>query len=158
VLDCSGEALLGALGPELEIVKVNEAELQEVTGAPVNDREQCAAAARLVLASGVKMVALTRGSRGALLVTKDETWEASAPAVCAATTVGAGDSFMAALVWSLAGHKSAAQALRMAVAAGSAALIAEGTGLATAMHIESLLDSVQLRRVELPKTYAMTGG
>lgn len=138
-LDCSGAGLLQALGPALEIAKLNEAELQSLSGATVRDRERCVAAARQLLASGLKMVAVTRGARGALLVTAADAWEASAPPVRPASTVGAGDSFLAALVWSLDTGKTPAEALRVAVAAGAAALLAPGTGLAMPAEITHLL-------------------
>ena len=148
VLDCGGQALRQALGTQLELVKVNRAELEDVTGKPVRDGQQCLAAARTLLASGTRMVAVTRGDAGAMLVSQDEAWEAAAPNVQCVSTVGAGDSFLAALVFSLAQHKSMGEALRMAVAAGSAALLTEGTGLCWMPDIENLVGQVQLRPME----------
>jgi 6-phosphofructokinase 2 len=92
------------------------------------------------------MVAITRGPRGALVVTDDGAWEASAPPVAALSTVGAGDTFLAVLVWRLAGGQSIADALRAAVAAGSAALLTDGTGLAQPQDIDRLLPMVTVDR------------
>jgi len=145
VLDCSGQALRQALGTQLELVKVNQAELEDLTGTPVHDRDQCVAAARTILASGTRMVAVTRGEAGAMLVSHDEAWDAAPPVVQCASTVGAGDSFLAALVWSLAQDRGMAASLRMAVAAGSAALLTEGTGLCWMADVEKLMDQVHVR-------------
>jgi len=158
VLDCSGEALRQALGPHLTLVKVNQAELEDVTGMATGSSDDCVAAARHLLGSGTRMVAVTRGSAGALLVSKEEAWDASAPAVQALSTVGAGDSFLAALVWSLAGKKNMGEALRLGVAAGSAALLTEGTGLCWLSDIHKLMNQVQLRQLTMAYAKTATGG
>ncbi|WP_285113761.1 carbohydrate kinase [Leifsonia sp. fls2-241-R2A-40a] len=54
-----------------------------------------------LIASGVPVVGITRGSKGALLASGEHRADISATAVTVADTVGAGDSFMAALIWSL---------------------------------------------------------
>lgn len=145
VVDCAGDALVQALGAGLDLVKVNEAELAGITGQPVHDREDCVAAAARLLETGARMVAVTRGAKGALLVTSRGAWEAAAPPVRALSTVGAGDSFLAGLVWSLASNQPEPEALRMGVAAGSAALLTEGTGLARLSDIARLSPAVAIR-------------
>ncbi|MGN6427026.1 MAG: carbohydrate kinase family protein [Leifsonia sp.] len=51
--------------------------------------------------SGIPVVGITRGSRGALLASGEHRAEIAPTRVAVADTVGAGDSFMAALIWSL---------------------------------------------------------
>jgi fructokinase len=54
-----------------------------------------------ILALGPDMVALTRGAAGARISTRQSTVEIPAPRVEVADTIGAGDSFMAALISAL---------------------------------------------------------
>ncbi len=54
-----------------------------------------------VLSLGPKLVAVTRGGEGAVMATQDHLVEIPAPAVNVVDTVGAGDTFMAALIRSL---------------------------------------------------------
>lgn len=143
-LDCAGKALVSALGRHVELVKLNERELADIAGAPVFDRSRAIAAAGQLLETGVRMVAVTRGPRGALLVTPEGAWEASAPPVRALSTVGAGDCFLAVLVWHLAQGHPQMDALRAAVAGGSAALLAEGTSLALPQDIDRLAPQVSV--------------
>lgn len=56
------------------------------------------AACAAVLDAGPRLVALTRGGAGALLCADDLRVEVSAPTVTVVDTVGAGDTFMAALI------------------------------------------------------------
>lgn len=55
----------------------------------------------LFAAGGVGLVALTRGRKGALLATRAARVAVAAPRVALADTIGAGDSFMAALLTAL---------------------------------------------------------
>ncbi|MFB7513387.1 carbohydrate kinase [Streptomyces sp. NPDC056144] len=56
------------------------------------------------LALGPALVLVTRGADGSLAVTRRETVRADAPAVAVVDTVGAGDSFMSAVLDTLAGR------------------------------------------------------
>lgn len=57
--------------------------------------------ADLLIDSGTAIVGITRGSKGALLASGEHRVRIPPDAVTVADTVGAGDSFMAALIWSL---------------------------------------------------------
>ena len=149
VLDSSGEMLLRSLGPALNLCKLNEAELEQITGAPVYDRERCIAAARLLLTSGAGMAAITRGAKGALLVSLSDAWDARAPAVRPVSTVGAGDAFLATLVRALSRQHAPEDGLRDAVAAGSAALLTEGTGLTRPEDMNSLVPKVFVESIHV---------
>ena len=104
----------------------------------VTETEQIAAARNLVETDRAKIVALTLAERGAVLVTADRMLRASAPKIAAVSTVGAGDSFLAGLVFALASDLSLEEAARYAVAAGTAALLSPGTGLCDKDQVERL--------------------
>jgi 6-phosphofructokinase 2 len=61
-------------------------------------------------------------------------------------TVGAGDSFLGLLVLSLARRESLSDAFRMACAAGAAALLSPGTGLASPDVVASLAPQVEIKQ------------
>lgn len=80
-------------------------------------------------------MALTLGERGALIATLDEVVVMPALPVRVVSAVGAGDSFLAALIWALARGSSAQDALAYGLAAGAAAVLNAGTVLARAEDI-----------------------
>jgi 1-phosphofructokinase len=139
-VDTSGAplaALAGALADgSVDLIKPNTEELCEITGADVAELDSAAAggdftptldAARSVVGSGGCAVLATLGAAGALLVTADGAWQASPPPVTPVSTVGAGDATLAGyLLADMAGH-GPADALRAAVAHGSAAAALPGT-------------------------------
>jgi 6-phosphofructokinase 2 len=90
-------------------------------------------------------VALTLGDQGALLVTAEHSWRAPALPIKPVSAVGAGDSFLGAMVWSLAAGHALDKAFRYGVAAGSAALLTPGTELCRADDVKRLYSEVVLQ-------------
>lgn len=144
VLDTSGGALRSALAEGVAVVKPNLGELRALVGQPLESETEWVKACEAIVADGgAEIVALTLAERGALIVTRDHAWRLDAPRVNAASTVGAGDSFVGALVWSLASGHDLALTARYAVAAGSAALLKPGTELCSRDDVERLLPAVE---------------
>ena len=138
-VDASGPALRGALRARIDLLKPSLGELRDLTGLPLADPTACVAACRgLIAENRAKIVALTLGSQGAILVAADQVFRAWPLPIQAVSTVGAGDSFLAALVCALASGRSLGEAFRRAVAAGSAALLAPGTQLCRSTDVDEL--------------------
>ncbi|MBP0632862.1 1-phosphofructokinase family hexose kinase [Cupriavidus sp. AcVe19-1a] len=130
VVDTSGPALVCALNEGVSLVKPSLAELRELTGLPLHGEEEWRNAALEVVREGrAQMVALTLGEQGALLVTADQTLRAPALPTPVSSSIGAGDSFLAAMVWALNRHTSKREAFHYGLAAASATLLSAGTGL-----------------------------
>lgn len=137
-------------GGIVHVVKPNLRELRDLTGLPLDrEAEWTRAAAQLVCSGKAEIVALTLGDEGALLVTRDALLHAPAIHVRIASAVGAGDSFLAALVWRLSVGASLEEAFRYGVAAGTAALLTPGTELARKDDTDRLYRQVDL--TELPQ-------
>ncbi|MBX9836121.1 MAG: 1-phosphofructokinase family hexose kinase [Burkholderiaceae bacterium] len=147
VLDTQGPALAAALQEGVYLVKPSLRELRELTGAALTDAAQWRAAASALVRSGqAEMVALSAGEQGAVLATREGVWQACAlPIAASSGTTGAGDCFLAALIWALDRGEVPEQALRWGVAAGSAALLAPGSSLAQACEVQRLYSQVVLQ-------------
>jgi 6-phosphofructokinase 2 len=130
MLDSSGAPLAAALAHGVYLIKPNLREMRDLAGVELLTQDDWTAAARGFIEAGkVEVVALSLGHLGALLVTRNETLRAQPLPIEPVSTVGAGDSFLGALVFSLARGDTLTDAFRLAVAAGSAALTHEGTAL-----------------------------
>jgi 6-phosphofructokinase 2 len=129
-LDTSGTPLATAIEHGVDMIKPNLREMRELVGQSLSSETDWIAAARGYIESGkVGTVALSLGHLGAMLITRDRALRALPPPIKPISTVGAGDSFFGAIVYSLAKGDALTDAFRLGVAAGSAALIQEGTGL-----------------------------
>lgn len=144
VLDTSGDALAAALQAGVYLLKPSLRELRELTGLPLQTPAQwCAGAQALVHSGQAQLVALSVGAQGAVLASAAGVWQVDALAVPARTgTTGAGDCFLAALVFALERGTPPPEALRWGIAAGAAALLSPGTALAQAADIARLLPQV----------------
>lgn len=145
VVDTSGPALKAALQEGVALIKPNQNELSELVGAKLdNDAARVEACRKLVKDGGAQMVALTLGEDGALLVTKDQALRAQPLRVETVSAVGAGDSFLGGLVSALAKGDTPEQAFRVAVAAGTSAVMSPGTELCREEDVRRLLDEVKI--------------
>ena len=145
VIDTSGAALKAALAEGVALLKPNLVELSDLVGMPLdNDADRIAACRKLIASGRTQAVALTLGKDGALLVTAEHVWRAQPMQIEAVSTVGAGDSFLGALVASLAGGKSPEEAFRVAVAAASAAVMSPATELCREEEVRRLLPQVRI--------------
>jgi 6-phosphofructokinase 2 len=131
ILDTTGPALKAALAEGVHLIKLNLPELRDLIGEPLEREADWVRACLALVNSGqAEIVALSLGHRGALLVERDRVLRAQPVPITPLSAVGAGDSFLGALVWSLAEGNDLESAFRMAVAAGASALLRPGTDLA----------------------------
>ncbi|MBL0419006.1 1-phosphofructokinase family hexose kinase [Ramlibacter sp. AW1] len=148
VLDASGPSLASALQAGVHLVKPSLRELQELTGHALPDTPSRLAACRGLIERGqARWVALSMGAEGALLVGAGGAWKADAVPVTVASTIGAGDSFLAGLVWVLSREDHPEEALRFAMAAAAAALLQPGTALCDPAQVQRLLPQVRVEAV-----------
>jgi 6-phosphofructokinase 2 len=148
VLDASGPSLAAALAEGVFMIKPNLKELAELTGQTLETPARWQAAARQLITDGkAEVVALTLGHQGALLVTREAMWFAPPLELPVASAVGAGDSFVAGLVWAWQDGLPLDRAFAWGVAAGSAALLTAGTGLAHAEDVRRLVAQVRVQPV-----------
>lgn len=148
LVDTSGPALKAALKETVYLIKPNLVELSDLVGATLGSDAACIKACRELIADGhVCAVALTLGEHGALLVTADHAYRAQPLAIEPVSTVGAGDSFLGGLVAALASGKALPDAFRVAVAAGSAAVLSPGTELCREEDVKRLLPEVKVSEI-----------
>lgn len=148
-LDASGNGLRAGLEAGVWLVKPNRKELADCLGLDLPDRDtQLKAARELAVGGAAEWVALSLGADGALLVGAGFAAYAWALPIAPVSTVGAGDSFMAGLVWDLSRGKRPEAALATAVAAASATLLSPGSGMARRRDILRLRSQVRVEILE----------
>ena len=143
VLDANGPALAEALKVGVYLFKPSLRELRDLTGQDLPDQESQVAAAQQLIQSGqAEVVAISLGSDGAMVVSADQVWRARALQVNVQTTVGAGDSFVAGMVWALSREDSLLKAFQFGMASGAAALLSPGTSLCQAADVHGFLPRI----------------
>ena len=140
VLDASGPALKLALDQGgLALIKPSHGEFESLVGRKLADPDSIAAEAKALALSGkAALVAVTLGKDGAILASADGVLQFHAPPVVGRSAVGAGDSFVGAMVLALARGMSPGDAFRRGMAAGSAAVMRHGPYLCDPVDVERL--------------------
>ena len=139
VLDSSGAGLQATLQKsKVFLVKPSLGELEKLVGRRLDEDGARQAAADLVTRGAAEIVALTMGANGALLATSNGVLRLPAIPVRVRSAVGAGDSFLAAMVWALSQGKTPEEAFRLGVAAGAAKVMTPGTGLCRSQDVSEL--------------------
>ncbi|GGB90772.1 phosphofructokinase [Novosphingobium endophyticum] len=145
VLDSSGAALAAGIDAGgLTLIKPSRGELRQYAGRSLDDVDAIGKAAMEIVEAGkARFVAVTMGHEGAVLAREEGPAFLPAPRIKAASAVGAGDSFVAGMVFALASGKDEREAFRFGLAAGSAAVLRAGNALAYPEDIERLLARIE---------------
>ncbi|WP_135466873.1 1-phosphofructokinase family hexose kinase [Crenalkalicoccus roseus] len=139
VLDTSGAALKAALGHGLALIKPSRGEFEALIGRPLpSPEEQRQAALALAREGAAELVAVTLGHEGALLAGREGTLRLPALDVPVQGAVGAGDSFLAAMVLALSRGEPPHEAFAWGMAAGAAAVMSAGTAHPRRSDVEAL--------------------
>ena len=128
VIDSHGAALRAATEERPYLVRLNHLEAQELVGGDPSVAAH-SLAKQLIEQQRAEVAIVTLGERGAIVASGDGQLQIEPPRVRVRSGVGAGDSFVAALVFGLANDWSLEDAARYGVAAAAAAMTTEATEL-----------------------------
>lgn len=146
-LDTSDEPLRQNCAAKPLLVKPNDEEARELTGLPVDTKEEIAAAGLAISAMGPVSVIISLGKEGAVLVDDGKAWLAASPEIIAANPIGAGDSMVAGIVWGLSQGDNMQDALCKGIACGAATASRKGTSMGSLDQVNQLLAKVRLSEV-----------
>ncbi|MBK8346480.1 MAG: 1-phosphofructokinase family hexose kinase [Saprospiraceae bacterium] len=144
IVDTSGLPLKSAIDTGVFLIKPNIDELGTLTGKENISIENVEAVAKILLNQNkCQVIVVSMGPEGAILVTKEKSYRVKPPPVEKKSTVGAGDSMVAGLVFSLSTGKDLEYALQFGVACGTAATMNPGTELCHKSDVYQLLDIIR---------------
>jgi 1-phosphofructokinase family hexose kinase len=147
LVDTDGDALLPAIEARPTVITPNQAEAERLLGRAILTRAQSLEAVSRLHAMGPDTVILSLGSRGAVAFSNEGAFEILPPRVDALCPIGAGDAMAAAYLWALEKKKSFTDALRWAVAAGTATAVLPGTSFPTLEQTKAVYKQVDVRPV-----------
>ncbi len=147
VLDASGAHMAEGVKAAPYMIKPNVSELSELTGQELCTLEEILAAANSLRDSGIEIVAVTMGRSGAVVTDGSQAWQAIPPEIKFASSVGSGDSFVAAFLDSLLRGDSLSEALAWGTAAGAANATTYGAGFCSKSSIIDIRQGVTLNRI-----------
>ncbi|RME43443.1 MAG: 1-phosphofructokinase [Caldilineae bacterium] len=143
VLDASGAALRAGCAAGPFLAKPNAIEAAELTGIQ-RVRLQAADVATAIHRLGVQHALITLGKEGALFSDRQRLLFIETPPVVEVNPIGAGDSTVAALVWSAAQGLDWEESLRWSIACGAVAAGLAGTAVPEQSRVQALMATVRI--------------
>ena len=146
ILDADGELLAEGLKGSPYLVKPNNHELSRIMGRTLETKEDMVQAAKKLMAQyGIGKMVVSLGGDGALYITGEATIYAEGLKVPVGSTVGAGDSVVAALAFAEETGMSLEDTVRLSTATGAANVMCSGTQAAEYEVIRELMPKVVYR-------------
>lgn len=144
VVDTSGEALKQAVEEGVYLLKPNLGELCSLAGkATLQTMEVKDVARAIIEKEKCEVMMVSMGADGAMLVTKDMAEIIIAPTVIRKSTVGAGDSMLAGIIFYLSKGRGIVEAAQYGVACGTAATLNAGTELCKKEDADKLYEMIR---------------
>lgn len=143
VLDSRSFAKEDILDIKPWLIKPNEEEIAMYSEEAVVDLDSAKIAAKALKEQGIANVMISLGGQGAVLCCDDGIYAVKPPSVTVQSTIGAGDSTIAGFLVAVEKGLSYGEALKTAVAYGSAACLTEGTKPPKKEAIADILAAIQ---------------
>ena len=126
-LDADGEPMQKGMAAIPYMIKPNNDELAGLLGKTALTIEEMLAESKRLLATGIAEIIVSLGGDGALFISKDGCYRAAGLSVPVKSTVGAGDSVVAAAAFGQVRNLSREERIRLCMAMGAASVMQSGT-------------------------------
>ncbi|HSW50009.1 MAG TPA: 1-phosphofructokinase family hexose kinase [Bryobacteraceae bacterium] len=147
LLDTDGEPLREGVEAGPAVVAPNQQEAERLLNRALITRGNFIEAVERLRLMGAESVILSLGSRGAMGAFQGKLLEAIPPRVEVVCPIGAGDALVAAFAWAMSQKGDFADALRWAVAAGTASAMLPGVAFATLDQTREIYQRVEVRAI-----------
>ncbi|AOF53147.1 1-phosphofructokinase [Rodentibacter caecimuris] len=149
VLDSSNAALTAGLKAYPWLVKPNHRELEAWIGHSLNTEEEIINAAQQLSNQGIENVIISMGAEGSLWINHEGIIKAQPPK-CenVVSTVGAGDSMVAGLIYGFAQGFAKAETLAFASAVSAFAVSQSNVGVSDPALLKPILNQVKITVIE----------
>lgn len=148
LLDADGEILIEGVQAVPYLIKPNEQELSRLMRRPLETQGQLLGAGRELLAKGITNVVISMGGAGALFLWKEGFYRAQSLCVPVGSTVGAGDSVVAAMAYGLEKGLPMEKQIALAMAMGAASVMQSGTQAPDIKTVYRLMEQVEFEKLE----------
>ena len=146
-LDADNQALKLAIKEKPTIIKPNIHEFRRLVGAKVDSEKEIISAGDELLRKDLEIILVSRGSKGLIVFDRKEAFRIEPPQIEVNSTIGSGDSTLAAFLIGLEEGKTVAEAGVMAAAAGAATAISPGVELVRLKDYQDILKLVTCTRI-----------
>ena len=144
IVDTSGESLKKLKGSGLFLLKPNLREFREFTGLELLSEEDQKRAGRELVDNGTcKVLVLSLGADGVLLVTHKNQVSFRSPKVTVKSRIGAGDSTVAGIVLGLSKDMELKEAVMFGISCGASTVMSPGNELCQKSDVDRIFNQMK---------------
>jgi 1-phosphofructokinase len=147
ILDADGPALEEGIKAKPFAIKPNIYELEQLVGHSFESEEAIVSAGKHLVESGISIVLISMGAQGSIVLNENEAYRVKPFPIKPESTVGAGDSMVAALVYSLLTNKSLEETAVWTTTAGTITASKPGTQVCTLSEVKGHVSQVHALRI-----------
>ncbi|WP_234124733.1 1-phosphofructokinase [Clostridium hydrogenum] len=144
ILDAEGELLREGIKEKPDIIKPNDHEFENLLSKRFDSENDMIYEAKKLIDYGLDKVLISLGEKGAIFVTNGEVIYGKGLKVPVKSTVGAGDSMVAALIYSMINGYNNEETLKFAIATGGVTVSLEGTQACSLEDVKKLIKNVDI--------------
>jgi len=127
ILDADGDMLMQGMKSGPYLVKPNIDELEKAFGISIDNENKIIETSKKILEYGVKHVVISLGGEGSMFISRDKIAKVAGLKVEVKSTVGAGDSMVAAMAVAIENNYDFEETIKLACATSTANVMTEGT-------------------------------
>ena len=146
-LDADGEPMQKGMAAVPYMIKPNNDELAGLLGKTALTVAEMVDEGKRLLATGIREIIISMGGDGALFISKDGCYHAQGLSVPVKSTVGAGDSVVAAAAFGQVRNFSREERIRLCMAMGAASVMQSGTQPPEAQLVWELAQQVKMKKL-----------
>lgn len=146
-LDADGEPMRKGMAAIPYLIKPNNEELAALLGKEKLTMEEMVAEGQRLRETGIAEIVISMGGDGTLFVSADGCYQAEGLDVPVKSTVGAGDSVVAAMAYGQAQNLCREEKIKLAVAMGGASVMQSGTQSPEATLVWELAEQVRVQKL-----------
>lgn len=147
ILDADGDALKEGIEARPYAIKPNLQELEQYLIQTLETDQDLLFAGQQLLNKGISIVLISLGSKGSLIMNHQEAYRVQPFPIIPKSTVGAGDSMVAALVYCILNHKNFEELARWTTTAGTVTAAKSGTQVCTLNEVQELISKVKCMKI-----------
>ncbi|MDI3518580.1 MAG: 1-phosphofructokinase [Caldanaerobacter sp.] len=148
ILDADNQALFYGIEEKPFMIKPNVHELEDVVGKRLETLEEIIEEGKKLNKLGIKIVAISMGSKGSVVITDDAVFRVKPLKVEVKGTVGAGDAYVAGFAHGIYRGLSLEETIKIAAALSTSVVMKEGTRAGTIEEVNALKDKIEIEKIE----------
>ncbi|WP_027964611.1 1-phosphofructokinase [Halalkalibacillus halophilus] len=147
ILDASGTALREGIQAKPFAIKPNIHELEDLFETTFKSEQEIVQKCKELIHGGIELVVVSLGSKGALFVSGEEAYQTKPFDIQVGSTVGAGDSMVGAMIYSLDHDFTLKEIAKWATAAGTITASKPGTNVCTIDEIKESVNKIEVTNI-----------